>query len=186
ARIRMQKESKPREIDRLERLLADRQQELESTSIEAKQFSVLSEEIAELANLIEKLTTRWLAQKQASEDLQATKQAIEEQTALLTRVQAAGDITRAAEIRYGALQYLEAQRSDLEQQLEDGAGHNPAVPDEVRAEHVAEVIAERVGIPIHRMLESERERLIKLEERLSERIFGQPEAVLAVAEAVRR
>jgi ATP-dependent Clp protease ATP-binding subunit ClpB len=84
------------------------------------------------------------------------------------------------------LQYLEAQYRDQELQLEDETGDSPAVPDEVQAEHVAEVIAERVGIPIHRMLETERERLVKLEERLSERIFGQQEAVVAVAEAVRR
>lgn len=186
ARIRMQKESKPREIDRLERLLADKRMELESMSPNAKQFSALSDEIAELTSRVDTFTTKWLIQKQASESLQATKQAIEEQTSLLIKTQAAGDITRAAEIRYGALQYLEAQRSDLERQLEDVTGQSPAVPDEVRAEHVAEVVAERVGIPIHRMLESERERLLKLEERLSERIFGQPEAVIAVAEAVRR
>ncbi|MCU1224446.1 MAG: ATPase domain protein [Edaphobacter sp.] len=186
ARIRMQKESKPREIDRLERLLADKRLELESISPEAKQFSALSDEVAELTGRIDALISDWLTQRRASENLQATKQAIEEQTALLTNAQAAGDITRAAEIRYGALQYLEAQCIDLERQLEDGAGQNPVVADEVRAEHVAEVIAERVGIPIHRMLESERERLVKLEERLSARIFGQPEAVLAVAEAVRR
>jgi ATP-dependent Clp protease ATP-binding subunit ClpB len=186
ARIRMQKESKPREIDRLERLLIDKRLELESISPEAKQFSALFDEIAELTGRIEELTAGWIVQKQASEQLQDTKRAIEEQTVLLANAQAAGDVTRAAGIRYGVLQYLEAQRSDLERQLKDGAHRGPVVLDEVRAENVAEVIAERVGIPIHRMLESERERLMKLEDRLSERIFGQPDAVLAVAEAVRR
>ncbi|HTF66208.1 MAG TPA: AAA family ATPase, partial [Edaphobacter sp.] len=121
-----------------------------------------------------------------SEQLQRTMQAIEQQTAMLTEALSTGDVTHAAEIRYGSLQYLEAQRGDLERQLEEAASQSNPVPDEVRSEHVAEVIADRVGIPIHRMLESERERLVKLEERLSERVFGQPEAVLAVAEAVRR
>lgn len=186
ARIRMQKESKPSEIDRLERLLGDKRLELEGLSPEAKQYSILSTEVTELADRADALTSEWLAQKKASESLQATKQAIEEQNALLAEEQATGNITRAAEIRYGSLQYLEAQRLDLERQLEENAGRRPIVPDEVHAEHIAEVIADRVGIPIHRMLESERERLVRLEDRLAERVFGQPEAVLAVADAVRR
>ena len=186
ARIRMQKESKPHEIDRLERLLADKRLELENVPNDAKQFSVLSDEVSDLTIRVDVLTAEWLAQRDKSETLQATKQAIEEQNTLLAEVQATGDITRAAEIRYGSLQYLDAQRSDLERQLEEIASRGPSIPDEVLAEHVAEVIADRVGIPIHRMLESERERLVKLEERLAERVFGQPEAVHAVADAVRR
>jgi ATP-dependent Clp protease ATP-binding subunit ClpB len=186
ARIRMQKESKPREIDRLERLLVDKRLELECMPLEAKQRSALSEEVAELAVRVDRLTSGWLSQKQDFENLQATKQAIEQQTTLLAEAQSGGNITRAAEIRYGTLEYLEAQRSDLERKLEETAGEGSSVPDEVCAEHVAEVIADRVGIPIHRMLESERERLVKLEERLSGRVFGQSEAVAAVADAIRR
>jgi ATP-dependent Clp protease ATP-binding subunit ClpB len=186
ARIRMQKESKPRELDALERLLVDKRLEVENITPNAKQFTVLNEEVADLAGRVDVLTAQWLAQKQVSERLQSTKQAIEQQTALLAEAQAADDITRAAEIRYGSLRYLEAQRSDLERELVEDANSSPSVPNEVRVEHVAEVVADRVGIPIHRMLESERTRLMKLEERLSERVFGQEEAVLAVADAVRR
>ncbi|HEY4046813.1 MAG TPA: AAA family ATPase, partial [Acidobacteriaceae bacterium] len=186
ARTRMQKESKPREIDRLERLLEQKRLEFEGTSREAKQFAALSGEISELTSSVNALTVEWLALKQVSERLQGTKQAIGYQSSLLAEAEARGDITRVAEIRYGSLQSLEAQRIHLEQQLQEGASHSLSVPDEVRPEHVAEVVAERVGIPIHRMLESERERLVKLEDRLSERVFGQPEAVLAVADAVRR
>ncbi len=186
ARIRMQKESKPREIDRLERLLSDKRSELESISPQAKQFPALSEEIVELANRLDTLTAAWFAHEETSEQLQSTRKAIEQQTTLLVEAQAADDMTRAAEIRYGSLQHLEKQRSDLERELEERAHSSPSVPDEVCAEHVAEVVADRVGIPIHRMLEGERERLVKLESRLSERVFGQPEAVLAVADAIRR
>jgi ATP-dependent Clp protease ATP-binding subunit ClpB len=186
ARIRMQKESKPREIDRLERLLSDKRLELESISPRAKQFPALSEEIVELANRLDVMSAAWFAHKETSEQLQCTRQAIEQQTALLAEAQAADDITRAAEIRYGSLRHLDEQRGDLERQLEEHVRRGPSVPDEVCAEHVAEVIADRVGIPIHRMLESERERLVNLEDRLSERVFGQPEAVLAVADAIRR
>jgi ATP-dependent Clp protease ATP-binding subunit ClpB len=186
ARIRMQKESKPREIDRLERLLSDKRLELESISPLAKQFPALSEEVVELGDRLDVLTAAWLAHKETSEQLQSTRQAIEQQATLLAEAQAADDMTRAAEIRYGSLLHLEEQRGDLERQLEEHVRHGPSVPDEVCAEHVAEVIADRVGIPIHRMLESERERLVNLEDRLSERVFGQPEAVLAVADAIRR
>ena len=98
-------------------------------------------------------------------------------------------MTRAAEIRYGALKHLEAQRADLETRLaahRETAGGNAQVADKVLPEHIAEVVAERSGVPASRMLESERERLLQLEERLGERVFGQPEAVHAVAEAARR
>jgi len=186
ARIRMQKESKPREIDRLERLLSDKRSELDSVSPQATQFPLLFEEVAELTSRIDALITAWLAHKQILGQLQSTMKAIEQETARLVEAQAAENITRVAEIRYGSLLHLEEQRSDLERKLEEHAGRSPSVPEEVCAEHVAEVVADRAGIPIHRMLESERERLIKLEDRLSERVFGQPEAVLAVADAVRR
>jgi len=186
ARIRMQKESKPQQIDRLERQLSDKRIELECISPEVKRYATLSDEVTALSAHLNELTTAWQARKQASEQLQATTKAMEEQSAKLAEAQAAGHIAQAAEIRYGTLQYLEAQRNDLEKQLAESASEGPSVPDEVLPEHVAEVIADRVGIPIHRMLESERERLLKLETRISERVFGQPEAVAAVAEAVRR
>ncbi len=186
ARIRMRKESKPRELDRLERLLEDKRRELEGMSPEAEQFSALSDEIPELTSRVDALRAEWLARKQVSERLQGTKQRIGQQNSLLAEAEAMGDITRVAEIRCGSLQYLEAQRSHLEQQLEGEASHNLSVPDKVRPEDVAEVVADRVGIPIQRMLESERDKLVKLEDRLSERVFGQPEAVLAVSDAVRR
>jgi ATP-dependent Clp protease ATP-binding subunit ClpB len=186
ARIRMQKESKPRELDRLERLLEDKRRDFEGMSPAAEQFSAFSDEILELTSRVDVLRVEWLARKQVSERLQRTRQEIGQQNSLLAEAEAMGDITRVAEIRYGSLQYLEAQRSHLEQQLEEQARRNLSVPDEVRPENIAEVVADRVGIPIHRMLENERDKLVKLEERLAERVFGQPEAVLAVSDAVRR
>src|SRR5207244_1654259 len=96
-----------------------------------------------------------------------------------------GDTARAAEIRYGSLRYLEEQRRDLEQQ------HASLPPDqlvasEVHGHHIAEVIAEKTGIPINRLLENERERLLHLETRISSRVIAQSEAVASVANAVRR
>lgn len=186
ARIRMQKESKPKQIDKLERSLVDRALLLESMPPGMKQRSTLAEEVAGLQMQLAELTVTWTLQSQASIQLQGTRKAIDEQTARLEAAQREGDMARAAEIRYGVLQHLETQRRDLEQQLAEAAVNHPLISEEVLAEHIAEVVADRVGIPIHRLLESERERLMHLEERLSRRIFGQPKAILAVADAVRR
>jgi ATP-dependent Clp protease ATP-binding subunit ClpB len=193
ARIRMQRESKPNLIDEQERLLIRKQAELESLEAGAaspgqqKTLSALRREVEELRARVDVLVREWKTQKDASDNLQKTKQAIEEQTALLAAAEAQGNVTRAAEIRYGSLKYLEQQREDLEKQLAaitlSGGG---MVPDEVKAEHIAEVIAERAGIPIHRMLESERDRLLNLEQRIGGRVYGQDAAVSAVSEAVRR
>ena len=192
ARIRMQKESKPNRIDQQERLLIRKQAELESLEGNAgppsrqKVLTALRKEVEELRTQVEGMVREWKTQKDASDGLQRTKLAIEEQTTALAAAEAQGNVTRAAEIRYGSLKYLEQQRDDLEKQLSGIAAGGGMVPEEVKAEHVAEVIAERVGVPIQRMLESERDRLLKLEENIGSRVFGQDEAVRAVSEAVRR
>jgi ATP-dependent Clp protease ATP-binding subunit ClpB len=190
ARIRMQKESKPTHIDQRERLLLQKEAELESlkdgtqTAAQKKRSAELEAEIAGLKPEVEQLVAEWKKQKDSSDNLQKTKLAIEQQNQLLMTAEARGDMAKAAEIRYGTLKYLEQQRDDLEKAVAQTAG--AILLDEVRPEHVAEVIAERVGVPIQRMLESERERLLKIEERIGERVFGQDDAVRAVAEAARR
>ncbi|MGH9434406.1 MAG: ATP-dependent Clp protease ATP-binding subunit [Terriglobia bacterium] len=191
ARIRMQKESKPNAIDEQERLLVRKQAELESleksgSPAQKKTMDGLRKEIAEMKPKVEALVAQWKTQKDASDNLQKTKKAIEEQNATLAAAEGKGDVAKAAEIRYGSLKYLEQQREDLEKQLAGIAAGGGMAPEEVRAEHIAEVVAERVGIPIQRMLESERERLLKLEERIGARVYGQDEAIHAVSEAARR
>ncbi len=214
ARLRMQLESRPTVLDQQERLLTRRRAELETLKglagssqalpthvsksrhgapnsvAAAKQIEALEAEIAEMEPRIARDVTSWEQQRNARADLQRTVQAIEENTRLLTAAEGAGDVTRAAEIRYGALQHLEAQRAELEDRLAEyrklAAGSGAMVADRVMQEHIAEVIAERSGVPASRMLESERERLLGLEARLGERVFGQPEAIRAVADAARR
>lgn len=188
ARIRMQKESKPTHIDQKERLLLRKKAELEalestsSTPAALKAVESLRAEIGQLEPAVTRLVEDWNNQKSALDMLQKTKQAIQEQTAHLETAEKQGNIAKAAEIRYGSLKYLEQQLADLEKQT----AHISLVPDTVMPEHVAEVIAEITGIPSGRMMESEKERLMKLEERLGERVFGQDEAVSAVADAARR
>jgi ATP-dependent Clp protease ATP-binding subunit ClpB len=191
ARIRMQKESRPESIDQLERQLAHKQGELtalqESTGAAGqKRLLVLRGEIDADQKKLEDLLAKWDAQKKASGALAGTKKAIEEQKAQLAAAESRGDVAKSAEIRYGSLKYLEQQLQDQEKQLADLMAAGVLIPEQVGKEHIAAVVADRVGVPIHRMLESERERLLNLEERIGGRVFGQDEAIAAVSEAVRR
>lgn len=188
ARIRMEKESKPSHIDQQERLLLRKKAELEAISsgspsaMQQKAIEHLTAEIAALEPKVTSLLDEWSKQKNALDMLQKTKQAIQEQSAALEAAEARGDIAKAAEIRYGSLKYLEQQLADLEKQQPQ----THVVQDTVLPEHIAEAIAERTGIPSSRMMESERERLLRLEERLAERVYGQDDAVCSVADAARR
>ena len=196
ARLRMQLESRPTALDQGERLLTRHRAELATlqglskpTTAQMRQMTELESAIAELQPRLAADAEAWEGQRNARAELARTSQAIEENQRLLAAAESAGDVTRAAEIRYNALQALEAQRTDLEAQLarhRQAAGANASVADRVLPEHIAEVIAERSGVPASRMLESERERLLQLEDRLGERVYGQPEAIQAVAEAARR
>lgn len=196
ARLRMQLESRPTALDQQERLLTRRRAELETlrslprlSPMQVKQVAALETEIATLEPRITADSESWQIQRNARADLQRTVQAIEENARLLTAAEGAGDVTQAAAIRYGALEPLQKQREALEAKLaahRETAGGNAQVADRVLPEHIAEVIAERSGVPASRMLESERERLLDLENRLGSRVYGQPEAVRAVSEAARR
>lgn len=191
ARLRMQIESKPTHVDQQERLLLRKRAELESlrnggaSSQQRKLIAALEVEIATLEPEVATLTEAWDSQRTATSELKKTLQAIEEQNHLLQAAETAGDVTKAAEIRYGALKYLEQQKADLEEKAVT-VQESPMVAEEVQPSHIAEVIAERSGVPVSRLLESERDRLLKLDERLAERVFGQPDAIQFVAEAARR
>jgi ATP-dependent Clp protease ATP-binding subunit ClpB len=194
ARLRMQLESRPTALDQQERLLTRHRAELETlrslpklSAAQTKQITTLEEEVATLEPRVAADSEAWELQRNARIDLGKTVQAIEENTRLLAAAEGAGDVTKAAEIRYGALKHLEAQRADLEARIatqrESGG---ITIADKVLPEHIAEVVAERCGVPASRMLESERDRLLHLEDRLGERVYGQPEAIRAVSEAARR
>jgi ATP-dependent Clp protease ATP-binding subunit ClpB len=188
ARIRMQKESKPTHIDQEERLLIRKKAELEavestaSTPQARRAVELLRAEVADMEPRVTAIVDQWNRQKANQDLLQKTKQAVQQQTAALEAAEKKGDVAQAAQVRYGSLKYLEQQMADLEAQGFDTI----LVPDTVLTEHIAEAIAERTGIPFSRMLESEKERLLQIEERIEKRVFGQADAVKAVAEAARR
>ena len=193
ARLRMQLESRPTSLDQQERLLTQRRAELQvlreiprATAGQSKRLEALDAEIPALEEAVASASATWEAQRNTWQDLSRTATAISEQRRLLESAEVAGDVAGAATIRYGVLSHLEQQRAELEQRLAEVSASGMLVADKVYPEHIAEVISERSGIPVSRMLESERERLLHLEERLGERVFGQPEAVHAVSEAARR
>lgn len=188
ARLRMQRESAPTHLDRLRRQSARKRTELDSLAPESRGRDMLARELAASEQEASELEARWSAERDRERELARTATAIAEQTGLLKTAEASGDTARVAEIRYGALRFLEMQRADLEaKQAGSAAAANATfIVNEVGAEHVAEVIADRSGVPVSRMLESERERLLKLEQRLGSRVFGQDAAISAVADAARR
>jgi ATP-dependent Clp protease ATP-binding subunit ClpB len=187
SRIRMQLESKPNAIDELERKFVRIQGDVEilrqegGAGLSSKEF-----EAAETQAKLDALKGRWQRERNAIASLQKTKGAIEEQRVALEAAEARGEVARAAEIRYGSLKYLEQQLADLEREVAEIERDGGLVPQEVRKEEIAEVVARRARIPVARLFESERERMLKLEERIGARVFGQPHAVDLVASAARQ
>jgi ATP-dependent Clp protease ATP-binding subunit ClpB len=186
ARIRMQLESKPNALDEVERELVRLHGELETLKAEGHDVSELEQRIAEKEAAIADVRTRWEHERSVAEQLHSTRIAVAEQEAALAAAEAEGDVARAAEIRYGALKFLGEQEEDLTSQLEAVKAAGALVPEQVGTDDIAEIVGRRAGVPVSRMLESERERLMKLEERLGERVVGQDEAILELSDAARR
>ena len=192
ARIRMQQESKPNEIDEQERLLIRKKAELAalsavaSTDAEKKSVAQLEREVAELEPAVTDLLARWESTKAGNDKVAATKKALDEHNEALKAAEAAGDVAKVAEIRFRTIEPLEKMLAEVEAQAAAAGNLSDLVPSQVEPDHVAQVIAERVGIPIDRMLESEKERLLNLEDRLGARVFGQDDPVFHVSEAARR
>ncbi|HEX8210566.1 MAG TPA: AAA family ATPase [Longimicrobium sp.] len=181
ARIRMQTESRPEEIDTRDRDLARLRRRLETAS--EADAPALAHEIANRTAELDALAARWHEERETATALAATRSAAATARAELDVAVARGDVARAAELRYGTLKYLLEQKTDLEARH---AAAGTLVSREVGPADVAEVVARRARIPVARMMESERERLLHLEDRLGARVVGQRDAVLAVADAARR
>jgi ATP-dependent Clp protease ATP-binding subunit ClpB len=188
--IRMQRESKPNALDELERrltLLRTEREALnrESLSTTTRSAAVVEQEIKDAEARIAELASRWTREQNVAANLAKTRKAVEEQKTSLSQAEGANDVAKAAEIRYGSLKFLEQQLEELEKQADQIETEGSLVPQEVRKPHIAEVVALRARIPIARLLESERDRFLKMEERLRRRVFGQDHAVDTVAEAAR-
>jgi len=192
ARIRIENDSLPSELDELRRRIMQLEIEREALKKEKddasrKQSETVNRTLAELQEKDRALTAQWQNEKGMIEAIKALRQQIGVKHTELDDAQRRGDLERAARIRYGELRELEDSLQNREQQLvalhSAGGG---LLREEVTAEEIAEIVSKWTGIPVARMLEGEKEKLIKMEARLHERVVGQDEAVRAVADAVRR
>jgi ATP-dependent Clp protease ATP-binding subunit ClpB len=191
ARIRMQIDSMPQEIDEIERRVM--QLQIERVSVAREEDSVSRERLAkidaELAELREKgdgLKARWQAEKDGITRIGKIKEEIESTRHAMADAERRGDLNRAAELRYGTLMTLEKQLAELDAQLADQHAHGRMLREEVDEEDIAATVAKWTGIPVTRLLEGEIQKLVNMEERLGRRVVGQDEALRAVANAVRR
>ncbi len=191
SKLRMEIDSRPAEIDVVERKIT--QEEIEREALRKEQDPASKERLAKieksLADLKEKsaaLTARWQQEKQAITKIQATKEQIEKAKIEAARAERVGDLARAAELSYGTLLNLQKELEDENQKLAEMQDKGAMLKEEVDAEDVAEVVSKWSGIPVTRMLEGEKQKLLHMEERIAKRVVGQEEAVQAVSNAVRR
>ena len=196
AKLRMERDSVPEELDEISRRLKQLEIEREAIrreaesvggdSVAASKLEALNRDIAELKEQEQQMRAKWEGEKALLSKIQANKQQIEQLKFEADRAEREGDFARVAEIRYGRLQALEAEIQRVQEQLRSAQGTEAMVKEEVTADDIAEVVSRWTGIPVSKMLQSEREKLLHLEEELHKRVIGQDEAIRAVADAVRR
>lgn len=188
SKLRMEINSKPEELDVLDRKIMQLEIEIEAIKRE-KDESKLKILRAELANLKEdrtELNAQWKSEKEMVDNIQSAKTDIENFKLEAERAEREGDYGKVAELRYGKIKEVQERLESLQKQLEENQGGKSLIQEEVTNEDIAEVVAKWTGIPVTKMLQSEREKLLKLEDELHKRIVGQEEAIAAVSDAVRR
>lgn len=188
SKLRLEINSKPEELDDLDRKIA--QLEIEQEAIKREEdkqrLTVLKQQLTELSEQRAQLSAQWNAEKEAVERLQHAKEGMEQLRFEAEQAERAGEYAKVAEIRYGQLTALEQELAAASQDLQALRTENPMVQEEVSAEDIAEVVARWTGIPVQKMLESERSKLLRLEDELHLRVVGQDEAISAVSDALRR
>ncbi|MCQ4038494.1 ATP-dependent chaperone ClpB [Riemerella anatipestifer] len=186
SKLRMEINSKPEELDILDRKLMQLEIELAAISREGNQTKIdhLKEDIAKVTEERNEINAKWLQEKQKSEDLTQIKKDIEALKLEAERAQRLGDYAKVSEIQYGKLREKEEDLRKIELLMQNN--QNELIKEEVTAEHISEVISKWTGIPVTKLLQSEREKLLHLEDELHKRVVGQEEAIEAVANAIRR
>ena len=188
AKLRMERDSLPEELDEIERRL--KQLEIEREAIkrekdEAK-LTTLNKEIEELREQEKSYKAKWQSEKELVNKIQQNKQEIEQLKFEADKAEREGDYGKVAEIRYGKLKALEDEIKHIQEDLKHQQGDSAMIKEEVTAEDIADVVSRWTGIPVSKMMQSEREKLLFLEDELHKRVIGQDEAIQAVADAVRR
>ncbi|MGB5323121.1 ATP-dependent chaperone ClpB [Lutimonas sp.] len=187
AKLRMEINSKPEELDVLDRKVMQLEIEIEAIKREndTKKLKSLQEELANYKEKRNEINAKWTSEKEIVDKVQTTKENIEKYKLEAERAERDGNYGLVAEIRYGKIKLEEEKLAEFQKELESNQ-ENSLIKEEVTSEDIAEVVAKWTGIPVQKMLQSDREKLLKLEEELHERVVGQNEAIEAVSDAVRR
>lgn len=188
AKLRMEINSKPEELDVLDRKIMQLEIEIEAIKRENDEAKLknLRSEVANLKESRNELNAQWENEKSVVDNIQNTKTDIENFKLEADRAERDGDYGKVAELRYGKIKQAQEELDRLQAAMEANDNSNNLIQEEVTYEDIAEVIAKWTGIPVTKMLQSDREKLLKLEEELHERVVGQSEAIQAVSDAVRR
>ena len=188
AKLRMERDSLPEELDEISRHI--KQLEIEREAIKREKdepkLALLAKEISELKEEEKAMRAKWGREKELADRIQGAKQQIEELKFEAEKAEREGDYGRVAEIRYGKIKALEDEIQKVQEDLRSAQGCVAMIKEEVTAEDIADVVSRWTGIPVNKMLQSEREKLLNLEDELHKRVIGQEEAITAVSDAVRR
>lgn len=191
SRLRIEINSMPEELDEVERKI--RQLEIETVALKKEKdeqskerLKKIKEELASLEELRKQLTLHWNLEKETIQNIRDVKADIDQRRIEMEKAERMGDLNKVAELKYGTIPALENKLKELNLKLQEIQKDKKMLKEEVDDEDVAEIVSRWTGIPVSRMLESEREKLLKIEENLSRRVVGQNEAIQAVANAIRR
>ena len=188
AKLRMERDSLPEELDEISRHI--KQLEIEREAIKREKdepkLAQLAKEISGLKEEEKSMRAKWGREKELADRIQGAKQQIEELKFEAEKAEREGDYGRVAEIRYGKIKALEDEIQKVQEELRSAQGSAAMIKEEVTAEDIADVVSRWTGIPVNKMLQSEREKLLNLEDELHKRVIGQEEAITAVSDAVRR
>ncbi len=188
SKLRMEINSKPEELDEIERKIMQLEIEREAIKREGdeKKLNLIAEELSDLVERRDSFLAKWKGEKEVVEKIQNAKEEIEHLKLEAEQAERSGNFSRVAEIRYSLLKQLEKEVESAKEELAKIQVNSKMIKEEVGSEEIADVIARWTGIPVSKMLESERMKLLKLEEELGKRVVGQFDAIEAVADAVRR
>ena len=187
SKLRMEMNSKPEELDSLDRKIMQLEIELEAIKREkdTPKLKAIHEELANLKEDRNAIQAKWESEKAVVDEVQASKEAIENYTLEADRAERDGDYAKVAELRYGKIKIAQENLEKLKITLENQQ-ENSLIKEEVTSDDIAEVVAKWTGIPVTKMLQSDREKLLQLEDELHKQVVGQEEAIVAVSDAIRR
>ena len=188
SKLRLEIDSVPQALDEISRMIAQKEIEREAIKREGDTAKVkdIEKEIAQMREEEKEYTAKWRAEKDLINRIQQNKIEIEQLNFDADRAEREGDYARVAEIRYSKIQQKEQENAEIQQQLKMMQGEKALIKEEVDAEDIADVVSRWTGIPVNKMVQSEKEKLLHLEDELHNRVVGQEEAISAIADAVRR